>query len=125
MGVPLPYGLPVQAARDATAGGELAGTGSGSYCGGGGTVRTAATSSVVCALTPGGPVFTDSEEMLRYLDNEGIRLVDVRFCDLLGTMQHFNVPVGAFDESVFSAGVPFDGSSIRGFQKIHESDMVL
>src|SRR5215813_11783311 len=77
------------------------------------------------ALMPGGPVFTDSEEMLRYLANQGIQLVDLRFCDLLGAMQHFNVPVGSFDESVFSAGVPFDGSSIRGFQKIHESDMVL
>ncbi|MGI5246696.1 type I glutamate--ammonia ligase [Dactylosporangium sp. CA-139066] len=70
-------------------------------------------------------MFTDSEEMLRYLGAEDIQLVDIRFCDLLGTMQHFNVPVGSFDESVFSVGVPFDGSSIRGFQKIHESDMVL
>ncbi|GAA4243016.1 type I glutamate--ammonia ligase [Dactylosporangium darangshiense] len=70
-------------------------------------------------------MFTDSEEMLRYIGAEGIQLVDIRFCDLLGAMQHFNVPAGSFDESVFSVGIPFDGSSIRGFQKIHESDMVL
>src|SRR5215813_4427202 len=40
-------------------------------------------------------------------------------------MQHFNVPVESFDEKVFSDGLAFDGSSIRGFQAIHESDMLL
>ena len=40
-------------------------------------------------------------------------------------MQHFNVPVESFDDSVFSDGLAFDGSSIRGFQAIHESDMML
>ena len=40
-------------------------------------------------------------------------------------MQHFNVPVESFDEDVFSDGLAFDGSSIRGFQQIHESDMLL
>src|SRR5689334_4756960 len=40
-------------------------------------------------------------------------------------MQHFNVPVESFDEAVFSEGLAFDGSSIRGFQAIHESDMLL
>src|SRR5881397_2329852 len=52
-------------------------------------------------------------------------MVDVRFCDLPGVMQHFTVPVSSFDESVFSDGLGFDGSSIRGFQEIHESDMLL
>ena len=52
-------------------------------------------------------------------------MVDVRFCDLPGVMQHFTVPVSSFDQSVFDDGLNFDGSSIRGFQAIHESDMSL
>src|SRR5258705_8184254 len=74
---------------------------------------------------PGGCVFANPEELLRYLKNEGVKFVDVRFCDLPGVMQHFNVPSESFDESVFSDGLAFDGSSIRGFQAIHESDMML
>src|SRR4051794_38898817 len=70
-------------------------------------------------------VFANPEELLRYLDAEDVRFVDVRFCDLLGVMQHFTVPAVSFDERVFSDGVAFDGSSIRGFQQIHESDMLL
>jgi glutamine synthetase len=70
-------------------------------------------------------VFANPEELLRYLKNEGMTFVDVRFCDLLGVMQHFTIPVESFDESIFTDGVAFDGSSIRGFQQIHESDMLL
>jgi glutamine synthetase len=70
-------------------------------------------------------LFANPEELLRYLKNEGVRFVDVRFCDLPGVMQHFTVPVESFDESVFTDGLAFDGSSIRGFQQIHESDMLL
>jgi glutamine synthetase len=70
-------------------------------------------------------VFANPEELLRYLKNEGVRFVDVRFCDLPGVMQHFTVPVESFDEDVFTDGLAFDGSSIRGFQAIHESDMLL
>ncbi len=54
-----------------------------------------------------------------------MQFVDVRFCDLPGTMQHFTVPVEAFSEGIFTDGLMFDGSSIRGFQQIHESDMLL
>jgi glutamine synthetase len=70
-------------------------------------------------------VFANPEELLRYLKNEGVKYVDVRFCDLPGVMQHFTVPVESFDEKVFTDGLAFDGSSIRGFQQIHESDMLL
>jgi glutamine synthetase len=70
-------------------------------------------------------VFGNSEELLRYLSAEDVKFVDVRFCDLPGVMQHFNVPVESFDEDVFTNGLAFDGSSIRGFQQIHESDMLL
>ncbi|GAB7047526.1 type I glutamate--ammonia ligase [Catenuloplanes indicus] len=70
-------------------------------------------------------MFANSEELLRYLKDEDVKFVDIRFCDLPGVMQHFTVPVESFDDSVFSDGLAFDGSSIRGFQAIHESDMLL
>ena len=52
-------------------------------------------------------------------------MVDLKFCDLLGTWQHVTLPVGSFDESAFDEGLGFDGSSIRGWQGIAESDMLL
>ncbi len=70
-------------------------------------------------------MFTSGDEVLRYLADEKVEFVDVRFCDLPGTMQHFTVPAAAFEERVFTEGLMFDGSSIRGFQQIHESDMLL
>ncbi|HEY8534694.1 MAG TPA: type I glutamate--ammonia ligase [Micromonospora sp.] len=70
-------------------------------------------------------MFATPEELLRYLKDEDVKFVDVRFCDLPGVMQHFNVPADAFDEKIFTDGLAFDGSSIRGFQAIHESDMLL
>ena len=70
-------------------------------------------------------MFQSADELLAYVKNEGVEIIDVRFCDLPGIMQHFTVPAGSFDEAVFEDGLAFDGSSIRGFQKIHESDMAL
>jgi glutamine synthetase len=70
-------------------------------------------------------LFANPEELLRYLKDEDVKFVDVRFCDLPGIMQHFNVPAESFDAAVFTDGLAFDGSSIRGFQQIHESDMML
>jgi glutamine synthetase len=64
-------------------------------------------------------------EVIRLLKDEAIDVVDVRFCDLPGMMQHFSAPAHMLDEDVFTEGFGFDGSSIRGFQEIHESDMVL
>ena len=55
-------------------------------------------------------MFANPEELLRYLKNEGVRFVDVRFCDLPGVMQHFTVPVESFDESIFTDGLAIDGS---------------
>jgi glutamine synthetase len=52
-------------------------------------------------------------------------MVDLKFCDLLGSWQHVSLPVGSFDESAFDEGLGFDGSSIRGWQGIAESDMIL
>ncbi len=70
-------------------------------------------------------MFKDADEVLSFIKKEGVEMVDVRFCDLPGIMQHFTVPAGSFDESVFTDGLGFDGSSVRGFQEIHESDMQL
>jgi glutamine synthetase len=70
-------------------------------------------------------MFTSGDEVLRFVEAEGVQFIDVRFCDLLGTIQHFTVPAESFDQRVFSEGLMFDGSSIRGFQQIHESDMLL
>src|SRR6201991_284487 len=74
---------------------------------------------------PGGRLFANPEELLRYLKDEDVKFVDVRFCDLPGVMQHFNAPVESIDDDIFTTGLAFDGSSIRGFQQIHESDMLL
>jgi glutamine synthetase len=70
-------------------------------------------------------MFNNSDEVLRYIKDEDVKYIDVRFCDLPGVMQHFNMPTAAFSQAVFDDGVAFDGSSIRGFQAIHESDMLL
>lgn len=51
--------------------------------------------------------------------------VDIRFTDLPGAWQHFTIPVDQLTEGVFEDGLSFDGSSIRGFQEIQESDMLL
>ncbi|MBV9838494.1 MAG: glutamine synthetase beta-grasp domain-containing protein, partial [Solirubrobacterales bacterium] len=52
-------------------------------------------------------------------------MVDLKFVDLPGTWQHMTLPLGALDADDFESGLGFDGSSIRGFQEIHESDMLL
>ena len=70
-------------------------------------------------------MFSSAEEVLRFIAEENVEFIDVRFCDLPGTMQHFTVPASAFSQDVFRDGLMFDGSSIRGFQQIHESDMLL
>ncbi len=63
--------------------------------------------------------------VLSFARDQGAKFVDLRFVDLLGVWQHFSIPVGQLNEGVFEEGIGFDGSSIRGFQRIHESDMLL
>jgi glutamine synthetase len=65
------------------------------------------------------------DDVLAKIADEGIQFVDLRFCDLPGLMQHFSVPAHELSEDVFADGIGFDGSSIRGFQEIQESDMIL
>ncbi|HEX4442946.1 MAG TPA: type I glutamate--ammonia ligase [Galbitalea sp.] len=70
-------------------------------------------------------MFKDSSEVLKYIKDEDIKFLDIRFTDLPGVQQHFNIPASTVDEEFFSIGQLFDGSSIRGFANIHESDMQL
>ena len=70
-------------------------------------------------------MFSNAEEVLAFIKDEDVKFVDVRFCDLPGVMQHFNVPAKSLTVDFFTEGQMFDGSSIRGFQAIHESDMKL
>ena len=64
-------------------------------------------------------------DVVRLVQEQGIEVVDFRFCDLPGLMQHFSVPSHELSEEAFEDGYGFDGSSIRGFQEIQESDMLL
>jgi len=47
-------------------------------------------------------MFTNADEVLRFIGDHKVEFVDVRFCDLPGTMQHFTVPAGSFGEGVFT-----------------------
>src|SRR5437870_11414827 len=76
-------------------------------------------------LTNGQATTPDAREALDWARETTAKLVDLKFCDLLGTWQHVTLPLGAFDESAFEEGLGFDGSSIRGWQGIAESDMLL
>ena len=66
-----------------------------------------------------------AKDVLAMAKDAGVEIVDLRFCDLPGLMQHFSVPVAELTETIFEEGIGFDGSSIRGFQEIQESDMLL
>ena len=70
-------------------------------------------------------MFSNPSEAVKFIEEEDVKFIDIRFCDLPGVMQHFNVPAKTFDEEAIAEGQLFDGSSIRGFQAIHESDMKL
>jgi len=65
------------------------------------------------------------KEVLDMAKENGARLVDLRFMDYPGLWQHFSVPIGQLEESSFEDGFGFDGSSIRGWQPIHASDMLV
>jgi len=65
------------------------------------------------------------EEVLQFAKDNGAKMVDVKFVDLPGTWQHFSIPLHQLSADSFVEGIPFDGSSIRGFQVINESDMLI
>jgi glutamine synthetase len=66
-----------------------------------------------------------ADDVLKIIKDSKIGMIDVRFTDLPGLWQHFSVPPSALNRDSFAEGIGFDGSSIRGFQEIQESDMLV
>ncbi len=75
--------------------------------------------------SPRGRLGESARKVIELARETGVKMVDLKFNDLPGLWQHFSIPVSELDESLFAEGIGFDGSSIRGFQKIQESDMIL
>ena len=65
------------------------------------------------------------KQVVEFAKENGALMVDYKFMDFVGTWQHVSVPMTEFDEDIFEEGQGFDGSSIRGWQPIHASDMIL
>lgn len=65
------------------------------------------------------------KEVIELCKAEEVEVVDLRFIDFPGLWQHFSIPVSKLEESTFEEGLGFDGSSIRGWQVINESDMLV
>jgi len=65
------------------------------------------------------------EQVFKFISSKGIKFVDLKFMDLPGQWQHFTVPVSQLTEDSFEDGFGFDGSSIRGWKAINESDMLI
>ncbi|MDD2320295.1 MAG: type I glutamate--ammonia ligase [Geobacteraceae bacterium] len=65
------------------------------------------------------------QEVIKFAQDNGALMVDFKFMDFIGIWQHFSVPISEFDADVFEDGLGFDGSSIRGWQPIHASDMII
>jgi len=76
-------------------------------------------------LENGAATAPAAREAIEWAGETRAQMVDLKFCDLLGTWQHMSLPIRALDESAFDDGLGFDGSSIRGWQGISESDMLL
>ena len=79
----------------------------------------------VDAPANGKAAATSPKELVEFMKRTGVKMVDLKFTDVPGTWQHTSVPADAMDEDALIAGTGFDGSSIRGFQAIQESDMIL
>lgn len=65
------------------------------------------------------------KEIKNIIKTKEIKMIDLKFVDLRGVWQHATIPIGEFNDQSIKKGIGFDGSSIKGFQEIHESDMVL
>lgn len=67
----------------------------------------------------------DIKNVLELAKREDVKMIDFKFMDFPGQWQHFSIPATQFDEGTFEDGLGFDGSSLRGFKSIHESDMLI
>ncbi len=65
------------------------------------------------------------KQVMEFIKENNIQMVDYKFLDFVGVWQHVSVPICEFSEDVFEEGLGFDGSSIRGWQPIHNSDMAI
>jgi len=65
------------------------------------------------------------KNVFNLIKKHDVKMIDLRFADMPGQWQHFSIPVSQFHEDAFTEGVGFDGSSIRGWQSINESDMLV
>jgi len=68
---------------------------------------------------------TTADDVLKSIKDKNVQMIDLRFTDLPGMWQHFSVPPSGVDAGAFAEGIGFGGSSIRGFQEIQESDMLV
>jgi glutamine synthetase len=66
----------------------------------------------------------NAKDFFEFANKHDAKMMDLKFVDLLGTWQHCSYPIETIDEDVFEEGLGFDGSSIRGWQEIHQSDMM-
>ncbi len=66
-----------------------------------------------------------AKDVLKYAKENKVEAVDLKFLDFLGTWQHFSIPTSELSEDLFEEGIGFDGSSIRGWQPINASDMLV
>jgi len=65
------------------------------------------------------------KEVIQFAKDKGAKMVDLKFLDFIGIWQHFSTPISELKEDIFEEGLGFDGSSIRGWQPIHASDMLV
>ena len=71
------------------------------------------------------PNCATAEDLVKAIKDEKVQMIDLRFADLPGVWQHFSVAPRAASVDALNEGIGFDGSSIRGFQEIQESDMLV
>src|SRR5882762_621189 len=82
----------------------------------------------MASIEPGRFQFSrpaSADDVAALIKTHAIEIVDLRFTDLPGIWQHFSIALPEVGPGLFEDGIGFDGSSIRGFQEIHESDMLL
>lgn len=65
------------------------------------------------------------KQVIEFAKTQSCEIIDLKFSDILGLWQHFSIPASELQEDIFDAGIGFDGSSIRGWQAIHASDMLV
>ncbi len=76
-------------------------------------------------LVPPAEAKETPSAILKWARDNGVEELDIRFTDIRGMVQHYSLPVSSVDEGLFEDGFGFDGSSVRGFQSIDQSDLIL